>query len=120
MSEQGNVNSSAIGGASNPAAAVPGKDKGKVVDPPQDVSMDEDDDSSDTGAEEEPLDDEVEEPDEDNMEEIDTDNIINDGRRTRGLVVDFVEANKNAGDELDDDDEDEDDDFLEEDEAMEG
>lgn len=54
------------------------------------------------------------------MEEIDTENIIHDGRRTRGLVFDFVEANKNAGDELDDDDEDEDDDFLEEDEAMEG
>lgn len=52
MSEQGNVNSS-IGGASNATAAVPEKGKGKVVDPPQDVSMDEDDDSSDTGAEEE-------------------------------------------------------------------
>lgn len=53
------------------------------------------------------------------MEAIDTDNIIEDGRRTRGLVVDFLTANENAGDELDDDDEEEDEDFLEEDEAME-
>lgn len=52
------------------------------------------------------------------MEEIDTDNIIGGGRRTRGLVLDFVEANQNAGD-LEDDEDDEDDDFHEEDEAME-
>lgn len=61
----------------------------------------------------------AEESDPDTMEEIDTDNIINDGRRTRGLVVDFVAANKDAGNELDDDDEDEDDDFHEDDDAME-
>lgn len=53
------------------------------------------------------------------MESIDTDNIIEDGRRTRGLKVDFLAANENAGDELDDDDEEEDEDFHEEDEAME-
>lgn len=53
------------------------------------------------------------------MEEIDTDNIIRDGRRTRGLKVDFVKANQTAGDELEDDEEDEDDDFHEEDDAME-
>lgn len=53
------------------------------------------------------------------MEEIDRDNILEDGRRTRGLVVDFLAANESAGDDLDEDDEDEDEDFLEEDEAME-
>lgn len=53
MSDQGKVDSSAIGGASNATAVVPEKGKGKAVDQPQDVSMDEDDDSSDTEAEEE-------------------------------------------------------------------
>ena len=50
------------------------------------------------------------------MEEIDTDNIISDGRRTRGKAIDFEQAAKDAGDELDDDDDDEDEDFEEKDE----
>ena len=58
----------------------------------------------------------VEEEDEDNMEEIDSDNII--GRRTRGKTIDFAEAAKNAGDELEDDEDDDDDDFEEKDEEM--
>lgn len=49
------------------------------------------------------------------MEEIDTENIISDGRRTRGKNIDFAEAAKNAGDELDDDEED-DEDFEEKEE----
>ncbi|KAK4694372.1 hypothetical protein P7C71_g3206, partial [Lecanoromycetidae sp. Uapishka_2] len=104
---------------SNPAQTVTeGKGKGKAVDPaPQDVSMGEEDSSSDeeTGAEDEGKE-EPEEEDEDNMEEIDTDNIISDGRRTRGKSIDFAKAAENAGDELDDDDDDEDDDFEEKDE----
>lgn len=52
------------------------------------------------------------------MEEIDTENIICDGRRTRGLKLDFVEANQKAGD-MEDDEDDDDEDFYEEDEAME-
>ena len=52
----------------------------------------------------------ADEPDEDNMEEIDTDNIITDGRRTRGLQIDFVKAAK----ELEGDDDEEDDDDFEE------
>ena len=60
----------------------------------------------------------VEEEDDDNMEEIDTDNIIQDGRRTRGKTIDFAEAAKNAGDELEDDEDDDDDDFEEKDEEM--
>ena len=60
----------------------------------------------------------VEEEDEDNMEEIDTDNIIPSGRRTRGKTIDFAEAAKNAGDELEDDEDDDDDDFEEKDEEM--
>ncbi len=58
----------------------------------------------------------VEEDDEDNMEEIDTDNIIQG--RTRGKTIDFAEAAKNAGDELEDDEDDDDDDFEEKDEVM--
>lgn len=56
------------------------------------------------------------------MEAIDTDNIIKGGRRTRGVVVDFLEANKKAGIDLDDDEEEEDEDFEDEDEdeTMEG
>ena len=52
------------------------------------------------------------------MEEIDTDNIIQNGRRTRGKEIDWDEAAKNAGDELDDDEDDDDDDFEEKDEDM--
>ena len=48
------------------------------------------------------------------MEEITTDNIINDGRRTRGKTIDFAQAAKEAGEDLDDD-EDDDDDFEDED-----
>ncbi|KAM0794125.1 histone chaperone domain CHZ-domain-containing protein [Usnea florida] len=101
-------------GVSDPAQ---GKGKGKANDPPHDVSMGEEDSSSDeeTGAEDETKE-EPEEEDEDNMEEIDTDNIITDGRRTRGKSIDFAKAAENAGDELDDDDDDEDDDFEEKDE----
>jgi hypothetical protein len=60
----------------------------------------------------------AEEDDRDNMEEIDTDNIISDGRRTRGVKIDFVEAAEKAGPELEDDDEEDDDDFEEQDEKM--
>lgn len=105
------------GTVSDPAQTVAeGKGKGKATDAPHDVSMGEDDSSSDeeTGAEDD-LKEEPEEKDEDNMEEIDTDNIISDGRRTRGKAIDFAKAAENAGDELDDDD-DEDDDFEEEEE----
>ena len=52
------------------------------------------------------------------MEEIDLDNIIPSGRRTRGKTIDFAEAAKNAGDELEDDEDDDDDDFEEKDEEM--
>lgn len=52
------------------------------------------------------------------MEEIDTDNIIPGGGRTRGRTIDFAEAAKNAGDELEDDEDDDDDDFEEKDEEM--
>lgn len=44
MSDQSNLNSS---------ADVPDKGKGKALDPQPEVSMDEDDDSSDSGVEEE-------------------------------------------------------------------
>ena len=50
----------------------------------------------------------ADEDDPDNMEEIDHDNIIPDGRRTRGVKIDFVEAAKKLGEEEDDDDEDDD------------
>lgn len=53
MSDKANLDSSAVGGTSNTPAAMPEKGKGKSLDPPQDVSMDEDDDSSDSNAEEE-------------------------------------------------------------------
>ena len=49
------------------------------------------------------------------MEEIDYDNIIKDGRRTRGVKIDFVEAAKKLGDDEDDDDEDDDFNAAEED-----
>ena len=172
---QEKVDTTFKGNESNPAQTVAeGKGKGKAVDiAPQDVSMGEDDSSSDeeTGAEdevrnnsrqcghfnrpqqltsnttdkrrryassqssqfrsrmrltsvaltvEEADDDNMEEIDTDNMEEIDTDNIIPDGRRTRGKTIDFAEAAKNAGDELEDDEDDEDDDFEEKDEEMHG
>ncbi|MCJ1292791.1 hypothetical protein MMC34_004344 [Xylographa carneopallida] len=97
-------------------APVSAKGKGKAVDlTPQDMSMDEDEESSEEeeGAEEEGHED-VEEEDADNMEEISTDNIINDGRRTRGKTIDFAQAAKEAGEDLDED-EDDDDDFEDED-----
>ncbi|MCJ1387167.1 Histone H2A.Z-specific chaperone [Xylographa bjoerkii] len=97
-------------------APVSTKGKGKAIDPtPQDMSMDEDEESSEEeeGAEEEGHDD-PEEEDADNMEEISTENIINDGRRTRGKTIDFAQAAKDAGEDLDDD-EDDDDDFEDED-----
>ncbi|KAA6412376.1 MAG: hypothetical protein FRX48_03366 [Lasallia pustulata] len=92
------------------------KGKGKAVDTsPQDVSMGEDEDSSDeeTGAEEDAPE-EAEDEEEDDLTEIDTDNIFSDGRRTRGMTIDFAKAAEEAGDELDDD-EDDDEDFEEED-----
>lgn len=52
----------------------------------------------------------VDEDDLDNMEEIDTENIINDGRRTRGRIIDFKKANEELGEDNEDD---EDDDFEE-------
>ncbi|KAK0508332.1 hypothetical protein JMJ35_009416 [Cladonia borealis] len=121
---QDKVDTNLKGNESNPAQTVAeGKGKGKAVDlAPQDVSMGEDDSSSDeeTGAEDELIGVAitVEEEDEDNMEEIDTDNIIPSGRRTRGKTIDFAEAAKNAGDELEDDEDDDDDDFEEKDEEM--
>jgi len=42
------------------------------------------------------------------MEEIDRENIIQGGRRTRGVKIDFVEAAKKLGEDEDDDDEDDD------------
>ncbi|MCJ1397994.1 Histone H2A.Z-specific chaperone [Xylographa trunciseda] len=127
-----NVGSEKVNPSETPVSA---KGKGKAVDPtPQDMSMDEDDETSEEeeGAEEEGHEDAgktldpnagksfqcltkyVEEEDADNMEEISTDNIINDGRRTRGKTIDFAQAAQEAGEDLDDD-EDDDDDFEDED-----
>ena len=57
---------------------------------------------------------EDEEEEEDDLTEIDTDNIFSDGRRTRGMTIDYAKAAEEAGDDLDDD-EDDDEDFDEED-----
>lgn len=51
----------------------------------------------------------ADEPDEDNMEEIDQSNIIDSGRRTRGVKIDFAKAAQDMPAE--EEDEDEDDDF---------
>ncbi|KAK8161433.1 histone chaperone domain CHZ-domain-containing protein [Phyllosticta citrichinensis] len=95
-----------------------GKGKGKATEPAtDDISMGEDDDSSEeeSGAEEPVA--EPEDADEDNMEEIDPDNIIDGGRRTRGKTIDFTKANEEAGN-MEDYDEDEDDDFEDPDDSM--
>ncbi|EON61719.1 hypothetical protein W97_00935 [Coniosporium apollinis CBS 100218] len=98
------------------------KGKGKAVEEPQDMSMDDDESSEESAAEDHaniltarPA--EEEDEDEDNMEEIDTDNILDTGRRTRGKEIDFAKAAQDdaAADEDDDDDED----FVEDDDAME-
>ncbi|KAK8212555.1 histone chaperone domain CHZ-domain-containing protein [Phyllosticta capitalensis] len=94
------------------------KGKGKATEPAtDDVSMGEDEDSSEeeSGAEEPAA--EPEEADEDNMEEIDPQNIIDGGRRTRGKTIDFTKANEEAGN-MEDYDEDEDDDFEDPDDSM--
>ncbi|KAI4212008.1 MAG: hypothetical protein LQ351_005190 [Letrouitia transgressa] len=119
MSAQQSADPTYGGTVTDPAQTV-AKGKGKAVDEiPQDVSMDEDEDSSEeeTGPEDEPP--EPEEEDEDNMEEIDTDNIITSGRRTRGKSIDFNKVDD--GGYPDDDDDDDDDDFEEPDDrdAME-
>lgn len=51
------------------------------------------------------------------MEEIDTENIINSGRRTRGMDIDFAKAAEEAGDDLEPDSE-EDEDFEEKDDDL--
>ncbi|KAI9792763.1 MAG: hypothetical protein M1835_007674, partial [Candelina submexicana] len=104
-----------------PPADATAEEKGKgkaYVSDIKDLSMGEEESSSDeeTGAEDNVAD-VPEDDDEDNMEEIDVDNIITNGRRTRGKTIDFAEAAKTAGEDLDDDDEDEDDDFEEKDDV---
>ncbi|KAL9632312.1 MAG: hypothetical protein Q9164_005394 [Protoblastenia rupestris] len=117
-----------------------GKGKGKAE--PQDVSMGEEDSSSDeeTGAEDDAPEARMfysnylqshvarisvrltlrhgtaEEDDEDNMEEIDTDNIVSS--RTRGKSIDWNKAAEENKDDLDDDDDDDDEDFEAKDEDM--
>ncbi|KAJ9641861.1 Histone H2A.Z-specific chaperone CHZ1 [Coniosporium apollinis] len=90
------------------------KGKGKAVEEPQDMSMDDDESSEESAAEDHA---ESEEEDEDNMEAIDPDNILDTGRRTRGKEIDFAKAAQDdtAADEDDDDDED----FVEDEDAME-
>ncbi|KAL5338788.1 histone chaperone domain CHZ-domain-containing protein [Aspergillus crustosus] len=95
-----------------PDAAAYDKGKGKAIDDPMDVSMDEVEESEDSDVEE-PL---AEEDDEegDNLEPISADNIINGGRRTRGKNIDFQEAaEKVKEDPMDEDDEDDDDEDFE-------
>jgi len=85
------------------------KGKGKAAEPAShEMSLDEDDSSSDDEVDETAA--VADEPDDDNMEEIDTDNIIRDGRRTRGRKIDFAKA---AEEHPEEDDEDEDDDDFE-------
>ncbi|KAI1364208.1 histone chaperone domain CHZ-domain-containing protein [Xylaria arbuscula] len=91
-----------------------GKGKATAAQEPVDQSMDEDDDD-DSGDEE--VADGADE--DDNMDEIDLNNIVENGRRTRGKVIDWAKAaEENPAD--DDDDEDDEDDFQPEGEANDG
>ncbi|TKA61015.1 hypothetical protein B0A49_09648 [Cryomyces minteri] len=92
------------------------KGKGKAIQA-EDVSMDEEEDSSDESASEK----EGQEPEleEDNMEEIDPDNIVSGPRRTRANI-DFAKANAEMDAEggAEDEDEDDDEDFQDEEDEM--
>ncbi|KAL4928253.1 histone H2A.Z-specific chaperone CHZ1 [Aspergillus undulatus] len=91
--------------ANAPDAAAYEKGKGKAVEDPMDVSMDEEEESDESDAEPIPEDDDDEEND--NLEPVSTDNIISGGRRTRGRNIDYQEAAEKIGqDEMDEDDED--------------
>ncbi|KAL4875562.1 histone chaperone domain CHZ-domain-containing protein [Aspergillus karnatakaensis] len=91
-----------------PDAAAYDKGKGKAIDDPMDVSMDEDEESEESEAEEPMAEDDDDEGD--NLEPISADNIISGGRRTRGKNIDFQEAAERIKeDEMDEDDEDDDD-----------
>ncbi|KAL2007619.1 hypothetical protein VTN00DRAFT_7601 [Thermoascus crustaceus] len=100
--------------ANPPDAAALDKGKGKAVETPatQDMSMDEDEESSEEESGPEEMAEDEEDEDHDNLEPISTSNIIEGGRRTRGKTIDFAEAAekaKQAGDdEMDDDEDDED------------
>ncbi|KAJ5874442.1 uncharacterized protein N7529_002872 [Penicillium soppii] len=76
------------------------KDKGKAVDPTNEMSMDEAS-SSESEAELVPEDNEDEDPN--NADPIDKSNIIQGGRRTRGKVIDY---SKITIDDMEDDEED--------------
>ncbi|OJJ56327.1 hypothetical protein ASPSYDRAFT_33432 [Aspergillus sydowii CBS 593.65] len=95
--------------ASNaPDAAAYDKGKGKAVEDPMDVSMDEEDESEESEAEE-PMAEDDDDDDNDNLEPVSADNIISGGRRTRGKTIDYQEAagkiNQDEMDEDEDDDE---------------
>ncbi|KAK4984203.1 Histone H2A.Z-specific chaperone CHZ1 [Elasticomyces elasticus] len=90
------------------SSASKSKGKGKAV---EDVSMDEEESSSD----EEPN---AEEPVEDNLEEIDTSNIMSDRTRER-KPVDYQKAAEELGPEDDDEDDDADFEAPDEDSNME-
>ncbi|KAL9098111.1 MAG: hypothetical protein Q9163_006168 [Psora crenata] len=117
MGDNQSANLAQGGVVTDPAQTVAeGKGKGKAE--AQDVSMGEEDSSSDeeTGAEDDAPD-APEEEDEDNMEEIDTGNIVSS--RTRGKNIDWNKAAEENKDVLGDEDDDEDDeDFEEKDEDM--
>ncbi|KAL4868222.1 histone chaperone domain CHZ-domain-containing protein [Aspergillus spectabilis] len=92
-----------------PEAAAYDKGKGKAIDDPMDVSMDEDEESEESDAEEPMAEDDDDEGD--NLEPISADNIITGGR-TRGKNIDFQEAAERIKeDEMEDDEDDDDEDF---------
>ncbi|RKF58061.1 putative histone chaperone domain chz [Erysiphe neolycopersici] len=98
-------------------AETPTHDKGKGISnesTTHDISMDEDDSSS----EDEAAEGGVDVIDEDALEEISLENIINGNRRTRGRNIDFVEAAKELGPDDEDEDEEDDDFEMIEDEEM--
>ncbi|KAH9892673.1 hypothetical protein C8Q73DRAFT_67867 [Cubamyces lactineus] len=90
MSTDATTPSSATANGNHPGAVSPadkGKGKGKFV---QDDVMDEDEDDEEEEEEEEEDEDEMEE--EDDLSELDPSQIINSGRRTRGVRVDYSSA----------------------------
>ncbi|KAL4912459.1 hypothetical protein BDW62DRAFT_214999 [Aspergillus aurantiobrunneus] len=99
-----------------PDAAAYDKGKGKAVEDPMDVSMDEDEESEESEAEEPVYDDDDDE--DNNLEPVSADNIIAGGRRTRGKNIDYQEAAERINEEDMDEEEDDDVDFEPTDKAQ--
>ncbi|KAL4941015.1 histone chaperone domain CHZ-domain-containing protein [Aspergillus oleicola] len=95
--------------ANAPDAAAYDKGKGKAIEDPMDVSMDEDEESDESDAEPNPEDDDDDEND--NLEPVSTENIISGARRTRGKNIDYQQAAERIDQDEMDEDEDDDEEY---------